>query len=190
MRASASTLTLTVLLAACGGEASAPGPDLLPQSYAVSECGGFKTHTAAELAPAPQSYCDAEVLRWTYDKSAGKLAFANDRVALNCCGERVMKLAEVNGAYEIRETDAPEQIVTASGTSEARCHCMCVFDLEVEAEQIPPGQIQVKLVREITDSNEPAKTVYSGTLDLSAGSGLVVVDSSPLMMDASGRCGM
>jgi len=187
----ASTLTLMALLTACGGgEATTPEPDLLPQSYAVSECGGFKAHAATALAPAPQSYCDAEVLRWTYDKGAGKLAFANDRVALNCCGERVMKLAEVNGTYEIRETDAPEQIVTASGTSEARCHCMCVFDLEVEAEQIPSGQNQVKLIREITDSNEPAKTVYSGSLDLSAGSGLVVVDGSPLMMDASGRCGM
>ena len=187
----ASILTLMALLTACGGgDATAPGPDLLPQSFAVSECGGFKAHAATELAPAPQSYCDAEVLRWTYDKGAGKLAFANDRVNLNCCGERVMKLAEVNGIYEIRETDGPEQITTASGTSEARCHCMCVFDLEVEAQQIPPGPVQVKLVREITDSNEPAATVYSGTLDLSTGGGLVVVDGSPVMMDASGRCGM
>jgi len=192
------TLLIGTLLGACGGEQTTtphqPAPSLIPQTYAVSDCGGFLAAKAAPIAtPVPAAgYCDAEVLRWTYDKTSGKLAFSNDRVNLNCCGERKVQLSENNGTYVIHETDAPESIITAQGPSEARCGCMCVFDLAVEAESIPGGMITVQLVRDVTDSNQPARTLFTGSIDLSAGSGSgsVVIDSSPVGLDASERCPM
>ncbi len=182
------TIAAIALLTACGtGEQSKPGtPELLPQTQAISECGGFELHQLSKIIQPPQSYCDAEVLRWSHDPQSATLAFANERVLLNCCGERSMKLTEVNGQYLLQEVDSPEQVMTAGGPEGARCDCTCVFDLQVEAQQIPGGTIQVRLVREITDSG-PAQTLFAGTIDLSAGSGSIIIDTSPVF-DASGRC--
>jgi hypothetical protein len=65
---------------------------------------------------------------------------------------------------------------------------MCVFDLAVQGQKIPGGVIKVRLVREVTDSNEPAKTLYTGKVDLTEGSGTIVIDTNPVGMDASDRC--
>jgi hypothetical protein len=184
-------LALSIGLAACGSEneSTNPTPSEIPQTYAVSECGGFlEKATLLKISPPPQSYCDAEVLSWAYDQAAGTLTFSNNRIQLNCCGERTVSLFERNGEYVISEKDAPEQIMTPTGPSGARCSCMCVFDLAVQGEKIPGGMIKVRLVREVTDSNEPAQTIFAGKINLSEGSGSIVIDSSPVGMDASDRC--
>lgn len=196
MNRTAKTLTpilVTLLLGACGtsDDADVDPSDLIPQTFAVSKCGGFaldsgKTYTTKKL---PQlKYCDAEVLQWSYDSKTGELKLSNNRIPLNCCGDRTMKVKEDNGTYVLTETDKPEMITTAQGTSGARCGCMCVFDMSVAAQKVPGGVIDVKLVRHVTDSSGGAQNAWSGKIDLSNGSGTVVVDKSPVPMDASGVC--
>jgi hypothetical protein len=189
----ATVLTIGALLAGCGNgsESSDPTPSDIPQTYAVSECGGFlEKASLLKVTPPPQSYCDAEVLSWAYDQASGTLTFSNNRIQLNCCGERTVSLFKRNGEYVISEKDAPEQIMTPTGPSGARCDCMCVFDLAVQGETIRTqgGVVKVRLVRDVTDSNEPAQTLFAGKIDLSEGSGTIVIDSSPVGLDASDRC--
>lgn len=168
----------TVGLLGCGEGGNEPDPGhLIPQTYQISECGGFELQSRGDFAPA--GYCDAEVLKWSYDAQSGTLKLRNNRVELNCCGDRAMTLQEqANGSYEIRVTDAPEALV-------GRCLCTCVFDFSLEAKSIASGVIQVKLLREVTDSGLGAAQIWSGQLDLSKGAGEVVLNSTP-----SSWCGL
>lgn len=173
------TILCSLLLWGCGdGNNENPGPDPGPLNltYKVSECGGF---AKADKADAPLGYCDAEVLDWSYDAAKGKLSLSDKRALLNCCGDHSVAVTEENGTYVITETDAPQ--ASAGG---ARCHCMCVFDFEASFDLAGGGLVSIKLVRDVTDDNEPAKTIFSGQLDLSKGSGSEVLDTT----DATGWC--
>jgi len=156
-------------LAACGDDPSAENDPLIPQTFKISECGGFEAQKLQSKA-GPAAYCDAEVLDWSYDAASGTLKLSNERVLLNCCGDRKATLTENNGVYELLETDAPQ--------NGSRCHCMCVFDLAVEGKSIPGGVIDLKLLRQVSEDGPAAKTVYTGKIDLSKGSGTVVVDAT------------
>lgn len=196
----------SAIFVACGADgptASDPPADPVPgaaisQTFAVSECGGFgaaesrsegsgagqKADTSAEGdgEPAASPYCAAERLDFAYDALSGKLALTNARVMLNCCGGHSVKLSKLgDGAYELREVDAPELVEIAGQQQPARCHCMCPFDFTLEAESIPAGTIALRIVREVTDSGAPAQQVYAGQLDLSQGQGTLVVDGEPVI---------
>ncbi len=180
---------LASLLVACDGSGNEPS-NVIPQSYAISKCGGFETRSTV-TAPAPgtdSSYCDAERLSWKYERASGKLVLSNLRASLNCCGDRTMKLEERDGVYWVTETDEPQAIVTGSGPTRARCMCSCVFDLSIEAQSIPEGEIEVKLARDVTDSGSGAQVLWSGKLDLAAGAGSVVLSTTPIALDSSGVC--
>ncbi len=56
------------------------------------------------------------------------------------------------------------------------------------AQKVAAGTIKVKLVRNVTDDSSGAKAVWSGTIDLSAGSGSVVVSKKPVMMGICPAC--
>jgi hypothetical protein len=151
-------------------ESSAPeGPS--SQSYAISECGGFDDKQKSDDTYQLGSYCANELLLWKRDPKTGAVTFTDQRVELNCCGDRSITAADQGGVLVITVTDAPEQ-------GNARCFCMCVFDFAITVGKLS-GKVPVKLVRDITDDNQPPKTVYSGTLDLTAPSGVVIVDKNP-----------
>jgi hypothetical protein len=177
------------LLAACGTEPAGPS-DAIPQSYAISKCGGFeqKSTVTSPAAGAPGSYCDAELLTWRYDRASSKLVLSNTRASLNCCGDRTMKIEEKNGAYWVTEVDEPQAIETGSGPTRARCMCSCVFDLSLEASNIPEGEIELKLARNVTDSGAAETLLWSGKVNLVAGAGSVVLSTSPIGLDSSGIC--
>ena len=150
----------------------------IPQQEAVSECGGFENtqQQQALTADGASGYCDAEVLSWEY--SAGKLSINNTRVLLNCCGEHSIGIDEIDdGEYLVTEVDQPDGIG-------GRCGCMCVFDFELEANELPERTIKLVLERDVTDSENGIQTVWEGELDLSQGSGDIVVDET----DVEGWC--
>jgi hypothetical protein len=184
--------TLPLALAACGGDSGgsgssagtggaggaggAGGGSALTQFPAVSECGGFvkSGSPGAKIDPPttdPATYCDAERLLWVYDAASQSLGLSNTRVLLNCCGDHSISVVEEDGTYVINEVDAPE--AAAGG---ARCGCMCVFDYTISVEPIPAGALPVRLVLDVTDSMMPPKVVFEGSLDLSKGSGELVID--------------
>lgn len=176
----------------------APGGTAISQSYAVSACGGFgaeqsqKADFGEDEAPAPgaqpapgeqaSAYCAAERLDYAYDALSGALKLTNARVMLNCCGEHSVKLEQqADGRYELREVDAPELVDIGGEQQPSRCHCMCPFDFELQADNIPAGTLEITIVREVTDRDAPTEEVFVGKLDLSQPSGSLVVDDQPVL---------
>ncbi|HOX43084.1 MAG TPA: hypothetical protein PK668_05785 [Myxococcota bacterium] len=164
-------LVALVGLVGCGGSER---PELFEQQAEVSDCGGFGAAGGA-LRDVPAGYCDAELLRWEYDAGSQVLSLTDQRVSLNCCGLHDATLALVDGVYVLTETDDPE-------FGDARCACMCTFDFAVTATGIPAGEIQLRLELLVSDWAEGSGTVWEGSLDLSQGSGQVVVDDQPAAM--------
>jgi len=143
------------------------------------KCGGFEAQ-ARTAAKADAEYCDAEVLLWSYDSETATLSLADNRIFLNCCGDHSMVVTEEEGVYLVTETDAPE-------FGDARCGCMCVFDFSVEVQEVAMGVIDIKLVRDVTDSETGAEVIYEGSLDLADGSGSVIVDETDVEPWCSGE---
>ena len=112
---------------------------------------------------------------WSYDATTAELFLSDNRIELNCCGEHDMSIAKQGDVYVVTETDAPEQI--GDGTS--RCFCICVFDYSMTAQPIREDVIQLRIVRDVTDSDEGPQTVFEGSLDLTEGGGSVVIDETP-----------
>jgi hypothetical protein len=164
---------LMVVAAGCGGfgtEHENPG-EITHQEDEISGCGGFEKE--GNFFDVALAYCDAEILYWQYDAETETLMLADARVLLNCCGDHSMTIEEVEGVYVVTERDAPMNYG-------ARCACMCVFDFTMEATGIPEGTIQLRIVLEVTDWEEGSGTVFEGELDLTQGSGSVIIDDTPI----------
>jgi hypothetical protein len=73
----------------------------------------------------------------------------------------------------ITEVDTPEGV--------GRCRCMCVFDFEMTLKNVPAGDVKIALERHVTDQGSGPAPVLSQTIDTSAGSGSIVVDTSEAM---------
>ena len=159
-----------VMVVGCGGFSSNPG--VISQQDAVSDCGGYKTD-GSPLFDYTGDYCAANVLHWQYDSATETLGLSDERILLNCCGDHSMKIEDKDGVYVITETDAPESF--AGG---ARCACMCVFDYTLEAVGVLEDLIQIKIIRDVTDSQDGPQVVFEGQLDLTEGAGHVVIDET------------
>lgn len=160
-----------------GGSGGAGGSVIdITQEVDLSDCGGFQplsgSGDSGDETPPP-SYCEAEVLYWTYDAVSQELAVTDSRVELNCCGDHSMVVEKQGDSLVVTETDAPEG-------GAGRCDCMCVFDYAATAAPVEQGVIQVELMRHVTDSGD-AFSVWQGSIDLSEGSGYVIIDDEPSM---------
>jgi hypothetical protein len=174
MKKTMTILTVACFLVAgfalgCGGYSSDPG-SITSQVDDNSDCGGFAELRDA-LYDAGPAYCDAQVLHWAYDAAAGKLSLADTRVLLNCCGDHSMTIAEQDGLYVVTERDAPE-------FEDARCACMCVFDFTLEATGVPEAVIPLQIILDVTDSQDGPRVTFEGELDLTQGSGSIVIDDT------------
>jgi len=172
--------TTTLLATACTTEVADPDPDPstgITQQATTSECGGFARLTDSGSSGQEPAYCEAEVLHWSYDAEREALSVTDSRIELNCCGDHDIQIEQVGDRYVITETDAPEDM-GAMGL--ARCDCMCVFDFALDAEGIPEEAIELAVVRNVTDGGGTT-TIFEGSVDLTAGSGFVVVDETPSM---------
>ena len=160
----AGLVAVLALTPGCDTTASTNG---LAQATQVSGCGGF--HAASSVRAATDSYCDAEVLRWTYDASRLELALRNERAVLQCCGKYSARLVEEEGSYVLRETNAPGQ---------DGCRCECVYDLVVTASPVPRRVIDLAILRQTTDGSDGG-VVFRSRLDLTEGQGVEIVDGRP-----------
>ena len=158
----------SLVLAACQ---TSNNPDGISQSYATSECNGFQA-AAPHNFKNNGNYCDAEILHWSYDAATQTLSLADNRILLNCCGDHSMTMTLEQGVYVVTERDAPE-------FGDARCSCMCVFDYTMEAHGIPQGQIALRIVRDVTDWPDGSGIVFDDALDLTQGSGSIVISDVP-----------
>ncbi len=141
--------------------------DNIGENGAISECGGFKSD-----APVPMNddyydetpFCKDEYLVWQYDESSKTVTFTDTNVLLNCCGRHYIELLKDGSVYEIKETDKPEKFG-------ARCSCSCMFDFRIELSNVEEDTMELRITLDVTDDDEPRKTVWSGAIDLSAGQG-------------------
>jgi hypothetical protein len=140
------------------------------QDDKVSACGGFEINGGG-LFDAPLPYCAAEVLHWQYLAAEQTLKLADARVLLNCCGDHSFMVEEQGGVYLFTEIDAPEG-------GWGRCACMCVFDYVIEVQGVAEQLLPIKIVRDVTDWPEGSGDVWEGDLDLSLGSGSIVIDDT------------
>jgi hypothetical protein len=160
-------LALFGLVLGCGNYTDTP---VMKQQDRISDCGGFAKASSPLLVPKAD-YCAAEVLHWTYESDTQTLKLADARVLLNCCGDHGFTVEEQNGVYIFTQTDAPEGGL-------GRCGCMCVFDFVIEVQGIPAGTIPIRIARDVTDWPEGSGLVIEADLDLTQGSGSIVVDET------------
>lgn len=140
------------------------------QEDRISGCGGFETG-GGSLFDAPADYCAAEVLHWLYEPATQTLKIADARILLNCCGDHSMSMERDGGVYVFTEMDAPEG-------GWGRCACMCVFDYTVTVRGIPEELITFRIDRDVTDDQDPKATVFENQLDLTLGSGFLIIDET------------
>lgn len=150
------------------------------QSQTVSGCGGFSGELRGnpDFEP-PDDYCEAEVLYWEYDE--GILRLLDSRIFISCA---------TGLSIEIRAGRATNVIVPEYTVIEtivdSFADCMCPYDLELDAEGIPDGIIHLELVRDVTVpviQEHYVYTVFEGSLDLSQGSGSVILGDYPAFMN-------
>lgn len=156
-------------LVACSGEDLARDP-------AVSACGGFGQHAQAlraDLTGEAATYCDAERLRWAYFADTQTLELSNNRILLNCCGNHSIDVALEGTTYVVTETDSPE-------SGDARCGCMCVYDYQTAIDGVAQGSVDLRIVRDVTDSDEGATLVWEGSIDTSTSTGAVDISVDDL----------
>ena len=148
-------------------------------SARASACGGFAGEAVwgEEFGAGGYEgdYCDAEVLLWSL--ADGKLTLTDQRATLNCCGIHALEVSQdADGTYLITEVDSPLE-------NGGRCFCMCVYDFEVVLEEVTGEQVALRLERQVLDQvgdegmQVTTTPLFAGSLDLSAGSGYVILDS-------------
>jgi hypothetical protein len=148
-----------------GGTGTGQG-EQLTQLDELSDCGE---------SMGEEGYCDAELLLWSYDAEEEQLSLEDQRMELNCCGERAWTIEKEGETYVATEVDAPEVIEG----QETRCDCVCVFDFHLAASPVPTGIIDLEVRRHVTDAAEGPVTLFHGPIDLGAGSGQVVITEEP-----------
>ena len=172
MTIAALTLTLTLTGAGCEN----PSGRYVQHTSEISECGGFHDWSAPGVK-SNTDYCAAEMLHWHYNPETGKLAIADTRAFLNCCGTHSISVREKEGVYVVKETDAPDGMG-------GRCGCMCVFDFETEfsVEVDAQALLPLRIVRDVTDDSQGEEVLFDGTLDLNQGAGSEVLDDTDIGM--------
>lgn len=145
----------------------------------LSECGGFAAVPRAENDPD----CVDELLDWSVDAENGLIHFTNTGVFLNCCGIHDITVALVQGVYVITETDDPDPV-------DGRCKCMCMFDFAVDMPMVEATTIGVRIERLVAEDGETPATVWEGEIDLTPGSGEIVVEQDVGWCDNAVNIGM
>lgn len=151
------------------------GSEDLAQHHKVSDCGGFQVHSEEELL-VPRSdpaipYCDAEVLKWHFNQASSRLELIHTRIPLNCCGDHSVTVEKQDNAYVVTEIDQPEDM---------RCRCVCVFDFRVDFSVQDAETLELIVQQYVTDEASAPRKIYSEYLDLSEGSGMIVLNDQPL----------
>ena len=170
MRSSTLITSLLALgaLAACSND--------LSRESAVSACGGFAQSgqaLVADLKGDPATYCEAERLLWAYFPATQTLELSNNRILLNCCGKHELDVTLDGTTYVITETDAPE-------FGDARCGCSCVFDYAAAVDGVPAGQVDLRIIRDVTDDDAGPAAVWEGSIDTTTSTGAVDITTGDI----------
>ncbi|HUU06286.1 MAG TPA: hypothetical protein VMZ49_10485 [Patescibacteria group bacterium] len=101
----------------------------IPQGKLTNQsgCKKFAAGLASSIVPANEQEC----IRYRYSENT--LYLSHQNTAFNCCPGKIMTAITVsNHTITIREIE-----------QEAGCHCMCLFDLEMEICNLPRGTYRI-----------------------------------------------
>jgi len=118
-------------------------PDCLEQSsdphgYPVST-DGCKMFTDGDEGFAPPS---VTCMAYTYD-GVGSLSLTHINASLNCCPIPNLTVAIEGDTIMITESD------------EGLCDCICLFDIEYQVENLPPGQYRIVVFEAYPTGGDP-----------------------------------
>ena len=114
-----------------------------------TDCKTFDGAALADPTPSNQSCID-----YQYD-GEGTLTFTHVNAGFNCCPTAITA-----------QFDFDDQIIRVhevEDLSGGGCHCLCLFDLQFEIENVPPGVYLVEFVELYLAEGDPPLTA---TLDL------------------------
>ncbi len=104
----------------------------------ASDCGGFPAGRRTLAATDSQ-----DCLEYDYD-GAGTLALRHVNAGLNCCpGTIAVEIAVAGGVITLDERG------NASG-----CHCNCLFDIDLEIRDLPPGAYAVRVLEQLLEPGD------------------------------------
>ncbi|MFW6369189.1 MAG: hypothetical protein ACOC0J_01250 [Myxococcota bacterium] len=116
-----------------------------------------------------EEWCGAERLQWSYEAESETLDLLHSRVALNCCAEHSVSYEQVGDIHVVTEIDVPPR--------DGRCRCTCLFDFHSSLAGIASGMASVLVLLDI-EEEEGSSVVWEGDLDLTEGSGEIVLDDT------------
>ena len=153
-----------LIFAGCGGvDTDSSG---IETNVSVSECGGFEDREVFSLNAKEETTCD-QLIIWKYDETEKVLNIVNQDVLLNCCGEHDVEIKKT-------EDGKIEYTMIDNSMQGARCDCMCHFDYSADIKNVSGTEVNLSVFTDV-EENEGPETVWEGTIDLSEGSGTIVV---------------
>jgi len=124
------TALLLILPIACNDSASGPENDnITGVMVAASGCKTYEMGKAAGDIPADQSCILYEYAPF------GKLYITHYNAGFNCCTDVDADVSVSDGVITITEKESGDY-----------CHCLCLFDIEMEISQLPAKGYTVRII--------------------------------------------
>lgn len=160
-----------LLLLRCGGETTGPGSTALEpaaQMLAYTDCKAF--------APRPTIYyvsSDVDCVSYQYDGQS-TLHITRTDAAFNCCPDSFTVSVAAEGAV-ITLTEV-EWLTTP-------CRCLCLYDMEYQVVDVPPGSVTLRFVEPYTESEDDPLELTIDLVANPAGSLCVTRDHYPWALE-------
>jgi hypothetical protein len=126
-------------------------------------CKGGGAENISQDTPSAQVQ---DCIEYQYDGD-GFLLISHINSAFNCCPEVISAVISIQGStITITETES------AHG-----CHCMCLFDVNFQFQDLLPGMYTVQILETYIDGVSEGEDIFEITLDLSKQtSGKICID--------------
>ncbi len=150
-------LVFSTFYFSCGKDSGSSKNEPIGNFINQSECGGFETVKNMLDITNNQSG-----IFYQYDGS-GKLEFQHVNAGFNCCPDLTAEFSFDNDTIIITEKESGDM-----------CHCLCLYDIECEINNLTPGRYYVKVIElYLSDGDELLE--FEITLDTSSSSGDFIV---------------
>ena len=133
------------------------------ENVRVSGCRGFDNSNTVSLKSVQR--CDQSII-WKYNNQEGVLNIVNQDIMLNCCGEHDVRIEKGYKSIKYIMIDNPE--------NDARCGCSCLFDYSADVKIDLEDGRTLAVFTDIAE-DEGLKEVWEGRINLSEGSGAIVI---------------
>ena len=130
----ASLIVAMIFLAACSDKTTEPqGSDGIPSGKVTDYTTCKDSAMAAGRGEIPN---DRDCIEYAYDGQS-VLTLTHINAGFNCCPDSLMAAFHI-GSGDIIIDEA--ELLTSGG-----CHCLCLYDLDYEIRDLPPGEYIIRV---------------------------------------------